>query len=229
MPCCSAPTRRARRFARRPTDCPTSSNRRGYCACGQRFLQKQIPREREKSVLGSIKRVCRPRLTNFARIRTESIDEPVHFVRFSTRFSDFRNQNIRVNPSVVLRVSLDSNQAVLFRVVQPVSRPAGPDKPLKLVGLDPNKLSHSIITPNLQAFSSKLHGSSGDPKKNKPVVLQFGNRHLSHLVVRHGSVRELKREKRYQLTRTLTRKEQVGQLKNSFYSQTCECPTAGRP
>lgn len=61
---------------------------------------------------------------------------------------------------VEVRFSLDTNEAVLFTMVQPVACPACTDEPVQLIGLHPDQLINSVIAPDLQTFSTQLHSTA---------------------------------------------------------------------
>jgi hypothetical protein len=76
-------------------------------------------------------------------------------------------------------------------MIQPMSRPPRPNQPLQLVRFDPDKFADAFVAPDVQAFTAEFHGAAGDPEENEAVVLEFGDGHLPHFVVVHGSVRQL--------------------------------------
>jgi hypothetical protein len=143
-----------------------------------------------------------PKNLDFPASRTHPLDELVHFVRLSARLSDFRNHNVSVDAPVYPRRELevalfivnglDSNEHVLFGVIEPVSRPSQYVSVvgavinmvklsrewvlgyggLYLVDLHPNQFVHPSVPPHTHTLPSNLHGSTGDPEEEQTFVLK---------------------------------------------------------
>jgi hypothetical protein len=79
---------------------------------------------------------------NLPSPRTHPLDETIHLFRFSTGLSHFRDNNIRVKPSVrprrhfevtiLVRDGFDSDEHVFLGMIQPVTSTSGAYDPLKL-------------------------------------------------------------------------------------------------
>jgi hypothetical protein len=73
---------------------------------------------------------------------THSLDEPVHFIGFATRFAHFRYDDVRIqatiDPRGELEVAIDvvvgfqTNKHVFFRMIEPVARSSCANDALKL-------------------------------------------------------------------------------------------------
>lgn len=83
-----------------------------------------------------------PENLNFPSSRTHTLDQTIHLFRLSTGLSHFRDNDIRVEPSVrprrhfevavLVRDGLDSHEHVLLGMVQPMTSTSGAYDTLKL-------------------------------------------------------------------------------------------------
>ena len=140
---------------------------------------------------------CNPPRTSIVRpskelqlapTREESLDQRVNLIRLSTGLPHFRDKRIAVHVLVTFRVPLDSDQAVLLGMVEPVPGAAGPDDALELVCLDPDQLLHELVAPDVEALHPQLERATGDPQKNDAIVRNSAQRELTHLEVLEGPV-----------------------------------------
>ena len=94
-------------------------------------------------------------------------------------------------------------------MVEPMACPASPDNALKLIGLHPDDLVHSLVAPQFQTLPTQLHRpilcsferklnlfngflpASHPQKYQSPVILKLTYRKPPHFVVTHCSVRKL--------------------------------------
>ena len=56
-------------------------------------------------------------------------------------------------------------------MINPMSSPASPYEPLKLISFNPNQLINPLISPQCQALSSQLHSTASHPEEYEPIVL----------------------------------------------------------
>ena len=77
--------------------------------------------------------------------------------------------------------------AIYLPMVNPVSSSACSYQTLQLVGLHPDKLIDSLVSPQRQTFSPQFHGSSSHPQEDETIVLQRWNIELTHLIITHGT------------------------------------------
>lgn len=81
--------------------------------------------------------------------RTDPLEKRIHLVGLSARLSHLGHDHIRVYIPIHQRISFYPNQAMLFAVVQPVSRSPRPYDPLKLIRLHPYDLFHALVPPKI--------------------------------------------------------------------------------
>lgn len=72
-------------------------------------------------------------------------------------------------------------------MIEPMTGPSSADQSLQLVGLDPDKLTDPLISPQCQALSPQFHGSASDPQENVAILLYGWDVELSHLIITHRS------------------------------------------
>jgi len=135
-----------------------------------------------------------PKYFQFTSPRAHTLNQAIRFVWLTTRFAHFGYNNIRINSAinpprpygvaVLSDLALETNEHMLFCVIEPVTRSPRSYYALKLVmdvcierdcvspgdsyliDFDPNDFVYPPITPCFQIFSSCFHGASGYPKKN---------------------------------------------------------------
>lgn len=95
----------------------------------------------------AIKQVYREGLSVFPNC---TMNESTNLVWFATCFTNFSNNDISVNISIDFRVTLHSNKAMLLTVVKPVACATCSNDSLKLIGLHPNDLLYTLVTPKFQ-------------------------------------------------------------------------------
>ena len=127
----------------------------------------------------------------FTATRSHSLNETINLVRLSASLPDFRDNYVTVNITVNARVALGSDETVLLRVIQPVACSTCSDNTLKLIGLDPNDLLTSFVSPCLETLSSELHSSTSDPQKDEAFLLQQVDAETLHFFVFESAVRKL--------------------------------------
>jgi hypothetical protein len=57
------------------------------------------------------------------------------------------------------RLIKSTHKAMFFSMVQPMTCSTSSDNPLQLIGLHPDNLINTLISPKLQALSAQFHGS----------------------------------------------------------------------
>ena len=83
-----------------------------------------------------------------------ALDDAVYLIRLAAGLAYLAHNNVTVQAGVDARISLDSNKAVLFGVVAPVSSLTRDDQSVDLVGLDPYDLVNSAIAPFGKALAA---------------------------------------------------------------------------
>lgn len=73
-----------------------------------------------------------------------------HLIWLTARFPNLCYYDISINIPVHLWISLYSNKAVFLAVIEPMACPSSSDDSLKLIGLNPNDLLNTLVTPKLQ-------------------------------------------------------------------------------
>lgn len=73
-----------------------------------------------------------------------------HLIWFSTSLPNFCHKYISVDVPIHLGISFDANEAMFLAVIKPMSCAARSNNSLKLIGLHPNDLFNTFITPQLQ-------------------------------------------------------------------------------
>lgn len=83
-----------------------------------------------------------------------ALDDAVDLIRLATGLAHLAYNNVAVQTGIDAWVSLDSDKAVLFGVVEPVASLTCDDQPVDLVGLDPYDLVNSAIAPFCEALTT---------------------------------------------------------------------------
>lgn len=83
-----------------------------------------------------------------------ALDDAVDLIRLATGLAYLAYNNVTVQTGIDARVSLDSDEAVLFGVVEPVSSLTSDDQSVDLVGLDPYDLVNSTVAPFCEALTT---------------------------------------------------------------------------
>lgn len=78
---------------------------------------------------------------------------------------------------------------MFFGVVEPMPGFPCDDESVDLVSFDPDDLVNSPVPPFGQALSPEFHGSSRNPQKYQPLILQNVNSQIEQLLIFEGSVR----------------------------------------
>ena len=108
----------------------------------------------------------------------DSIDHLVELVGLSWGLSNFGDDDVNIifevevikqaiRDELVWSFSSDADEAVLFRVVEPVSSLTSADHSVKLVYFYPNDLFNQMVAPLLKAFDSQFNCSVGHPQEYK--------------------------------------------------------------
>lgn len=127
---------------------------------------------------------------NFPSTRAHSFNDAVDFVGLVTRGTHLGNDNVAVEAAIDAWIPLHSHQTVLLAVIEPVSSSSRSNYPLQLISLHPDYFVDSLVAPQLQALPAKFHGTASHPQKQQSLVLQGWDAQLTHLIVRHGTVRQ---------------------------------------
>lgn len=83
----------------------------------------------------------------FLAARIQPLDQAVNFVRFSTGLPHFGHKHIAIEVPVDVRVPLNTYEAMLLGMIQPMASSACDYQSVQLVGLNPHKLINPFVSP----------------------------------------------------------------------------------
>lgn len=92
-----------------------------------------------------------------------SLDHAVYLVWLATCLSHLADYHITVYLLIDIGVSFNTNEAVLFSVIEPMSCFACNYESVDLICFDPDQFIDSPVAPFDEALSSKFHSSASDP------------------------------------------------------------------
>mmetsp|Transcript_73326 Transcript_73326/g.218871 ORF Transcript_73326/g.218871 Transcript_73326/m.218871 type:complete len:422 (-) Transcript_73326:1081-2346(-) len=124
-------------------------------------------------------------------IREHALNEVVDLIWLAGGLTNLTDDDIAVQVPVQFGVPLDTDEAVLLGVVDPVTSSAGANDSLQLVRLHPNDLLYPLVPPDAEAVACQLHGPAGDPQEDHPVLVDLAYLEVSNLVVGERPVGQL--------------------------------------